>query len=488
MDESMSKWRGQKLSHHHAGGHPHVTCIPRKPEPLGTELRALADAATHAIIQIEIQEGKAAMRMKEHSNLGGGCGSIMRMVWPWRGSGRIVVGDSAFASVTTAFWLYWTCGIYFIGLVKTATKYFPVAYLKRADLYPSIGDSTTIVARLNLFSLNSSQRVPVFGFGWRSKHLKTFVSTCGTSSVEPEGHWRWRRQIEGVQTKRVPSSLSAPHAVKLYYACASAVDTNNLYRQFLLNLEDSWGTHCWWHRLFATIWGMILINAFLAFTFFEPARAGSSYTLSDFLLKLLNQQWSRGNVSQNPSNLQQSTHPTSTEIPVLLPTDMRHSPGSKVRRKTFRCHVCSVRYAVFYCSLCLETLCGSSKRSTENSRQSVCFFSHIGQAHPEFEVVFRGLNSFNHVHPRLDHFQQDLSTRSWPIVKEDIVLNPLINQRRMTGIAESFSKMRAKAVHWRYCPVPEQQIEGWQNLISNECCVNPIHRAAIGEIPSKFDD
>src|SRR3989338_11434106 len=116
--------------------------------------------------------------------------------------------------------------------------------------------------------------------------------------------------------------------------------------------------------------------------------------------------------SQNPSDLQQSTHPTSTEIPVLLPTDMRHSPGSKFRRKTFRCHVCSVRYAVFYCSLCLETLCGSSKRSTKNSRQSVCFFSHIGQAHPEFEVVFRGLNSFNHVHPRLDHFQQDLSTRS----------------------------------------------------------------------------
>src|SRR3989338_3768798 len=98
------------------------------------------------------------------------------------------------------------------------------------------------------------------------------------------------------------------------------------------------GSQSVWHRMFATIWGMILINAFLAFTFFEPARACSSYTSSDFLLKLLNQQLSRGNVSQNPSNLQQSTHPTSSVYPSCLRDSIKIDDTDCLYRRRKRRH------------------------------------------------------------------------------------------------------------------------------------------------------
>ena len=54
----------------------------------------------------------------------------MRLAKPWFGSGRVVAGDSWFASVQTAVALA-ANGLHFIGNVKTATKGFPKKWLSQ---------------------------------------------------------------------------------------------------------------------------------------------------------------------------------------------------------------------------------------------------------------------------------------------------------------------------------------------------------------------
>ena len=51
----------------------------------------------------------------------------LRCVSNWFGTGRLIVGDSAFASVATAVALLLSVGLHFIGIVKTTTLGFPKA-------------------------------------------------------------------------------------------------------------------------------------------------------------------------------------------------------------------------------------------------------------------------------------------------------------------------------------------------------------------------
>jgi hypothetical protein len=58
LDESMSAWRPRTSKE---GGPPNISYVIRKPEPLGTEFKTAADAATDIMLALEIQEGKTVM-------------------------------------------------------------------------------------------------------------------------------------------------------------------------------------------------------------------------------------------------------------------------------------------------------------------------------------------------------------------------------------------------------------------------------------------
>lgn len=65
------------------------------------------------------------------------------LVSPWPGSMRVVVADSYFAGVESALHLK-TMGLKFIGVVKTATKQFPVSYLSQLPLKKRRGSVTLV--------------------------------------------------------------------------------------------------------------------------------------------------------------------------------------------------------------------------------------------------------------------------------------------------------------------------------------------------------
>ena len=58
VDESMSAWAPKTTAR---GGLPNISYIARKPKPLGTEFKVIADATTGCFVGIEVQRGKDSM-------------------------------------------------------------------------------------------------------------------------------------------------------------------------------------------------------------------------------------------------------------------------------------------------------------------------------------------------------------------------------------------------------------------------------------------
>ena len=120
VDESMALWKGMKI--------PGLMVVVRKlPTALGRENHTTADLTTGIIIFAEIYEGKDRMQQKRWvQQYGVGCATLMRCTLPWHGSGRLILGDSAFASLRSAMALA-EVGMYLIGNVKTAHRRYPKA-------------------------------------------------------------------------------------------------------------------------------------------------------------------------------------------------------------------------------------------------------------------------------------------------------------------------------------------------------------------------
>jgi hypothetical protein len=100
-DESMIQWTGASGP---PTGMPHMSYVPRKPVPLGCEVKCVADGTSGVMMYIELQEGKTRMMR-------------LRFADKLR---RVVVGDSWFASRATPAALKEKFGVEFTECVKTA--------------------------------------------------------------------------------------------------------------------------------------------------------------------------------------------------------------------------------------------------------------------------------------------------------------------------------------------------------------------------------
>ncbi|CAG4952550.1 unnamed protein product [Parnassius apollo] len=109
VDESMFTWYGRGA--YFKDGMPAVMKIKRKPKGISCEVK-------QRVIVIQ--------KKKWQREFGARTATTLRLTEPWRGSGRVIVGDSWFASVKTAVELF-KVGLYFIGLVKTAHSFYPVS-------------------------------------------------------------------------------------------------------------------------------------------------------------------------------------------------------------------------------------------------------------------------------------------------------------------------------------------------------------------------
>jgi hypothetical protein len=261
IDESMCPWQGQG-DWNPINGCPRIIKIPRKPTPVGVEIKNLIDCQTKCLLFLEMQEGIESMALKQ---FGGGedvqksTGLVLRLtkeanLW---GSKRVIIGDSAFASVITCYKLATLANLYCMGIVKTATSLAPAKAVN--DRLRVKGDQVTFVGELD--------GVKLIAHGHMDKTKKMIVASCGRTI--PGVAQKKPRSRYNEQTNKMESYFTVVERTELmaqYFSGSGDIDWHNRLRAFLA-LEQMWVTWSWWKRVFGTVFAMIVTDAYLMYVF-----------------------------------------------------------------------------------------------------------------------------------------------------------------------------------------------------------------------------
>jgi hypothetical protein len=222
--------------------------------------------------RVELMQGKVLQRAKEFSaEFGEGTAVTLRLMKPLWGSGRTIVGDSAFASVKMAGQAL-EHGLHFQGPVKTAHKGFPAAFFKAwatqqdGALVPW-GNHKVVTS---MITLTDGSTKPILAFAWRDKKAKHIISTNGTTLPgHPMPKDRHRiDMVDGIPTTVAYTKwMPRPAVLEQMHSNFSVVDIHNHYRQGVLRVEVWWSTKTWWHRIFASLFGMTVVDGYYLYLF-----------------------------------------------------------------------------------------------------------------------------------------------------------------------------------------------------------------------------
>lgn len=144
VDESMIRWydlRGAWIE----VGSPHYVSLDRKPED-GYEVQNIACGDRGIILKLELVSTAADVAKRSYEgSVNHGTAVLKRLTEPWRQSNRIICADSYFASVEAALAML-NIALKVIGVVKTATRGFPMKHLSEIEM-PGSGAYSTLVSK-----------------------------------------------------------------------------------------------------------------------------------------------------------------------------------------------------------------------------------------------------------------------------------------------------------------------------------------------------
>jgi len=175
------------------------------------------------------------------------------LIEPWLNTGRTAVADSHFASTQSAVHLC-QLGFRFIGIVKTATKGYPMQHLGRVVLPGNRGD------RRGLVSVDRQTGCQLLAFVWCDRDRRYFISTCSSladGSIINRFRWRQVDQTDNANPNRVNLTIPQPKAAEIYYSGCSSIDRHNRSRQSGLNLEKKVKVLQWNKRINTSIFAMV---------------------------------------------------------------------------------------------------------------------------------------------------------------------------------------------------------------------------------------
>jgi hypothetical protein len=128
---------------------------------------------------------------------------------------------------------------------------------------------------------------------WQDTQLKALIANVGTTDESDVPHKRTRHRVvedHGVLvTETNVLEVKRPCMIELFFRHFGAVDVYDHYRQGSLALELHWSTHTWWHRMFATMLGVTVTNAFFAYKFDCKGSHTVPDSYADFVDKLVSQ-------------------------------------------------------------------------------------------------------------------------------------------------------------------------------------------------------
>jgi Transposase IS4 len=177
VDESISRWYGQGgewINH----GLPMYIAIDRKPEN-GCEIQNAACAKSGVMLRLRLvktAEEEATHTMEGADGLLHGTKILKYLILPWQFSDRMVCADSYFASVGAAE-EFRRMRMRFIGVVKTATKQYPMAYLSNIELHER-SDRRWVVAR------DPDGTPRLLAFVWMDRNRRYFIASGSSLLVD----------------------------------------------------------------------------------------------------------------------------------------------------------------------------------------------------------------------------------------------------------------------------------------------------------------
>ena len=277
-DEAMSAWTGEEGILDGIGSNsrsiPLLSFVPRKPEPLGAEIKVVADGTMPVFLGLEVQEGAEAHASQRWFDEYGHTTAVsLRLLEPWfkgprqpsnpwfkglEQPTRAYYGDSWFMGVNSAEAIFIESGkvIYPFGDVKTNTSRFPTAEL-RAACGPNSGDWAVFTSDVHL---GDGSHLDVMAIAHRrGPEVHTYLSTHGvTTQGKPQRHKDDDLDAETghVIARKCPSVLNDGTLAQ------PKIDTNNRRRQFDLAMEKRFRTEAFPFRLFTTVLGICLVDTF----------------------------------------------------------------------------------------------------------------------------------------------------------------------------------------------------------------------------------
>jgi hypothetical protein len=258
----MSRWYGQGgdwINH----GLPNYVAIDRKPEN-GCEIQNSACGRSGVLLRLKLV--KTAEEEQQHTTeddngLLHGTVVLKQLLEPWFYSDRIVCADSYFASVGAAKELL-KYRLRFIGVVKTATKFYPMQYLGSLVL-SGRGD------RKGLVAANDNGQPYLLAFVWVDRERRYFISSASSlQEGTPYVRQRWRQLVQDDITdpENVQLTVQQPKACEVYYSCCAKIDQHNRDRQDTLQLERKFKTKNWATCVNHSIFVMIVVDTWKVYS------------------------------------------------------------------------------------------------------------------------------------------------------------------------------------------------------------------------------
>ena len=390
-DESISRWYGLGGGWINIGL-PMYVMMERKPDA-GCEIQNVACGRSGVMLQLKLVKG--AEEHEDSGELLHGTLVTKQLVLPWAHSGRIVCADSYFASVGCVRELK-RLGLRFIGVVKTATREYPMTYLSSIEL-SSRGDMSGLVHK------DDDGNVDMMSFVWMDRDRHYFISSASSLELgRPFVRRRWRQIVEDNETapENVELTVPQPKACETYYETCGMIDRHNRSRQDDLQLERKLGTMDWSMRVNMSIFGMIVVDSWLvdkAATNSKEDQKAYYNALAEELIDNRYDEGLRGRDAMNasvedgtqnsPSICQTTGKPRSGLSVHLTPTKRKRkrSDGSNTPYLLQgRCVVCKAAKTTMLCSLCSDdnNISGAKEPwicNTKNGR--MCFSEHVQAYH-----------------------------------------------------------------------------------------------------------
>jgi Transposase IS4 len=383
VDESISRWYGLGGSWIDKGL-PHYVAIDRKPES-GCEIQNSACGRSGIMLQLKLvvsREDENFESMEE--DMLHGTKVLSELVAPWAGSKRIVCADSYFSSVQAAEHLL-SMDLKFIGVIKTATRKFPMQALGCHQM----GERGERMCFVNKDS-NGDPRM--LAMVWLDRERRYFVATA-SSAADGKAYTRvrWRQLEDG--PRKVEINVPQPEVSELYYSCCAAIDKHNRCRQADLGLEKKFQVKEWSFRVNSSLLAMLVVDAWMIYT--GAVGDYKSMSQSEFYetlaTELIENKWDGMNLRQRITSELEAPRwcdrPRSGISAHLTPTKRKrkNKEGETLPYALFgNCVECKRSKSRFLCSVCSDddgNMCKIFLCNSSTGRP--CFQNHVQSKHPD---------------------------------------------------------------------------------------------------------